>query len=305
MKKMESQQIMELLLAMREDMKANQTKADADMKAMEEKAEANRKATQEALLTRMDANVKAIREVLLAKMDADMRAWREEMAAGMKAMRDKRMEVDRKTARKEIEAGRDEETMPCKGNTVTSLEWEKPTSVDTKSEAAQQYKVPKEDAEMMPVGGPKKRHRNRKLAAERRGKPKERTQGKDGCRKKLAVTHKETTWENCGSQKGLVIVRSRTTRRAEVARQKDRYRRVELKTGITPGKKRVGLQDSQKDPRAEIREDSSRDIRRVAEGEKLDVLELSTPSGATKQGWCRRYNGTNEGQSQVRDGDLA
>jgi hypothetical protein len=48
---MESQQMMELLLALREDMKANQeeidgnqTKADANMKTMREKADTDRKA---------------------------------------------------------------------------------------------------------------------------------------------------------------------------------------------------------------------------------------------------------------------
>jgi hypothetical protein len=59
----------------------------------------------------------------------------------------------------------------------------------------------------------------------------------------------------------------------------DRCWRVDFKTAIPSRKKRVGLQDSQKDPRAGIREESNRDVRRVAEGEKLVAVEVSTSSG--------------------------
>jgi hypothetical protein len=62
------------------------------------------------------------------------------------------------------------EIIACQRNMETSLEEEKPISEDTKPEAAQRQ-APKEDAEMMP----KKRRRDRKLATERRGTPKERT----------------------------------------------------------------------------------------------------------------------------------
>ena len=59
---------------------------------------------------------------------------------------------------------------------------EKPASVDTKPEAAEIEDVPVVDAEVVPVGEPKKkRRRDRKLAAERRRQ-----------------TPKDTTREHCG-----------------------------------------------------------------------------------------------------------
>jgi hypothetical protein len=73
----------------------------------------------------MDTDEKADRD--------EWKAWREEMA--------------RRT--------RDEGTMACQETMEARLEQEKPTSVDTKPEVAQQCEVPKEDAKMMLVGGPK------------------------------------------------------------------------------------------------------------------------------------------------------
>jgi hypothetical protein len=73
--------------------------------------------------------------------------------------------------------------MACQETTEALLEWEKPTSVDTKPEAAQQYEVRKGDAAVMPVGGPKKGRKDRKLASEQRGNPKERPKGKIGYQK--------------------------------------------------------------------------------------------------------------------------
>jgi hypothetical protein len=55
------------------------------------------------------------------------------------------------------------------------LEKEEPTSVDRKPEAAEQREVPDEDAVVKPVKGRKKRHRGKRQAAGRRGKPKELT----------------------------------------------------------------------------------------------------------------------------------
>jgi hypothetical protein len=72
---------------------------------------------------------------------------------------------------------------------------------------AQEDEVPKKDAEIMPVGGPKKRSRGRKM--------KEWTRNQDGCRKRLAVTRKGTS------------------RRAKVARQiKENDRKVSGPTSV-------------------------------------------------------------------------
>jgi rubrerythrin len=95
-------------------------------------------------------------------------------------------------------------------------EEEEPTSADRKPKMAKQREAPVDDAEVMPVGEPKKKsRRDRKLAAEhRRQKP------------------KTSTRENCGPQKdwpspaeGQAAVRkrhgirSKPTRRCPVARQ--------------------------------------------------------------------------------------
>jgi hypothetical protein len=85
--------------------------------------------------------------------------------------------------------------------TEASLDRKEPTSVETKSVAVHE-EVPKEDAAVKPVGGLRKRHRSRNLPAERRQKPKERTEG------------------NCGSRRKLAATRRKITRRTGVARRK-------------------------------------------------------------------------------------
>jgi hypothetical protein len=67
---------------------------------------------------------------------------------------------------------------------------------------ASHREVSKEKATVMPVGGLRKRHRDRNLAA--------------GRHQKL----KEKTWEKCGFQKRLTIAGRGTTRHAKVARRK-------------------------------------------------------------------------------------
>jgi hypothetical protein len=77
--------------------------------------------------------------------------------------------------------------------------------------------VPREDAKVMPVGEPKKKRRKDR----NQRKMKERPQGKDGCQKKLAVTHMEATWRNRASQKKLAVTHRGTTLHAKVAQQKE------------------------------------------------------------------------------------
>jgi hypothetical protein len=104
---------------------------------------------------------------------------------------------------------------------------EKPTSVNRKPKAAEEEEgVPKEDAEVMPVGKPKrKRRRDRKLAAERR-------------RHKL----KDKTLEKCGSQKRLAVARRETSHRAKVVRQKENVvGRNHTRPMIEQATPRVGL----------------------------------------------------------------
>jgi hypothetical protein len=79
------------------------------------------------------------------------------------------------------------------------------------------HQVPKEDAAVKPVGGLKKRHRGWHIAAGRRRKLKEWTQGKDECRKNFTVARK------------------RMTRRARVARRKGHYRRWHGQDNVVRG----------------------------------------------------------------------
>jgi hypothetical protein len=98
--------------------------------------------------------------------------------------------------------------------------------------------ISKEDAVAKPVKGRKKRHRDRHLAAGRRGEPKELNRGDCGSQRKLAaacrkvprraavvrrkgnVFWKIRTQGNCEPRKQLVAARREMTHRAKVARRK-------------------------------------------------------------------------------------
>jgi hypothetical protein len=100
--------------------------------------------------------------------------------------------------------------------------------------------IPKEDAVVMPVGGPRKWNRVCNLAADSRQKIKKRTQGYCGSRRKSAascrkvsrcakmawrkrnVFRKIETLEKCGRHKEFAAAGMRTTRYAKVARREDR-----------------------------------------------------------------------------------
>jgi hypothetical protein len=58
---------------------------------------------------------------------------------------------------------------------------------------------------------------------------------------------------------------------------------VQLKTAVTSGKKRTSLQDPQEDPRAEIHEESTRDVQRIAANPELESMEGLAPSEAEKE----------------------
>jgi hypothetical protein len=58
---------------------------------------------------------------------------------------------------------------------------------------AMHEEVPKEDARGICFGALRKRHRDRNLAVGHREKPKERTKGKGGSRKKLAAARRGMT----------------------------------------------------------------------------------------------------------------
>jgi hypothetical protein len=53
----------------------------------------------------------------------------------------------------------------------------------------------------------------------------------------------------------------------------DRHRRVEFKTTITSGKKSIGLQDTQEDPRARICEARKRDVHCISRNKEMGLVE--------------------------------
>jgi hypothetical protein len=167
---------MALLLAMREEAKSNQAKADARHE----------------------------------QMMADWKAWREEMRAS------------RKETAAEIEPETEIRTTACQEMKARQEE-RKPTSPDRKPEAAERREVPEVDAEVMPVGEPKKKRRmDRKLATERsRQKP------------------KNSTRENCKPQKKLAVARGGTTRRAKVARKAPMDRKMSRRATVTRRKRGI------------------------------------------------------------------
>jgi hypothetical protein len=90
---------------------------------------------------------------------------------------------------------------------------------------------PKEDAEVVPVGEPKKKRRkDRKLAAERRHQMKERTQSHGGCRKRPAVARKGTSRRAKWARQEQETDK-RMPRRATVARRKRDIVRKNLTQG--------------------------------------------------------------------------
>jgi hypothetical protein len=170
----------------------------------------------ESLLAKMETNkeeMKADRKTgkdFLAKMEA-MKAWREKVDADMKAWGEEIcwMRSETTNTRKE--------TMACQEMEARQEE-EEPSSVDRKPEVAEQREVPVEDAEVMPVGKPKKkRRRDRKLAAERRRQKNERAQCQDGCQTKgLAVARRGTSHHATVARQMHKRSDKRMTRRAEV-----------------------------------------------------------------------------------------
>jgi hypothetical protein len=230
---MESQQIMELLLAMREDRKTDQAKSDADRKADREEMLAAIKAN-EGTTARMDAKIGSMHDELKSTIEEGRKDAMQSMQAALKS------------AIGEIKFSR-EETKACQGNMEARLEQDKPASVDATPEVADDQEVPVEGAEVLSVAEPRKRRRDgrnlaavrrqkkkgRILDARRRGKKQERSQRKNGCLKNLVAVRRGTTRRAvvarrrmlltketrgyCGSQKRVIAVYRKMPRHATVA----------------------------------------------------------------------------------------
>jgi ElaB/YqjD/DUF883 family membrane-anchored ribosome-binding protein len=184
---MESQQIMELLLAMNEKMTTKEhRKSDREkMKAMQERAEAERISDREEIIARMDANTKA-KLATQVKMN--------ETKEAMKTMQENIQENIKKTM-EEILSEMEERMTATQGKTDGKLKELTETIEKTLAEpreemmqsAEEHREVPREDATVIPVRGRKRWHRGRKQAAGRHGEPKELTRGDHGSRKMLAA----------------------------------------------------------------------------------------------------------------------
>jgi hypothetical protein len=197
---MDAQELMELL---RKEIRAYQAKMDADGKTEKEEMLKKMRAWGEKLdeetrailaeTRAIEARTAAMRD---KRLEGNMNVWQEETTACQDAMET--------NPRDKCVNDNHNEILACRETVEACLEERKPTSPDRKPEAAQKDEVPVDDAEVMPVGEPKKkRRRDRKLAAERR------------CQKP-----KTSTRENCGPQKRLAVARRGTSHRATVARQK-------------------------------------------------------------------------------------
>jgi hypothetical protein len=136
------------------------------------------------------AKADANHKTMLAEIKADR-----EMLAAIRANHEKRMAMIRAWRQTDTK-NNEEEAMACEEKTEVRLEEEEPTSVEMKPEVADEQEVPVQDAEVVPVGEPGKKRRDRRLAAKRRQKEKdqnldarrrrkgqERAQRKNGCRK--------------------------------------------------------------------------------------------------------------------------
>jgi hypothetical protein len=150
------------------------------------------------------------------------------------------METNRKAYHKEMMATVDayhERMMACLGKTEADTEKNEPDPGMMQSTEEHQ-EIPKGEATVMPIGEPRKRRRVRSLAAERRQKQKERTQGNCGSRRKSAAACRKVSrcarvaWhrksiirkignqENCGLRKEFAASGIRATHCAKVAQRK-------------------------------------------------------------------------------------
>jgi hypothetical protein len=141
---MESQQMMELLLAMQEDMKTNQEKAEANRKTDKEE----RKAAQ----VKADADQVQMQEMMM------MHTYQAKTYAILPAMQV--METSHKEIVAESKPKTDIKTTACQEMQARQDEAE-PTSVEMKPEVAQQQEVPKEVTVVQLVKGQKRRLRGR------------------------------------------------------------------------------------------------------------------------------------------------
>jgi hypothetical protein len=223
---MESQQMMDFLLAMRQEINANrkadQEQAAANTKAMRENMKADLENLQVTMKTNQDDLIKTMKEGMRAMLDA---CHKEMMSCLGKTEAD--------TAKPDLDSG-----MMQSAEEHQEFSKTKPDP-GTMQSAEEHQEIPKEDAAVMSVGGLKKRRRDRNLAAGRRQNPKRRIQANCESKKRLAAACKKITrhatvaWRKrnvfrrivtqgiCGRRSTLTAAGIRTTRCAKVARGRE------------------------------------------------------------------------------------
>jgi hypothetical protein len=212
----------------------------------------------ELLLARMDANTRTLQEQMLAEMKAERKgdrelllAIRQEMNANTKAFKEKTdaLVANIKNVRKE--------TTSCHAEMKATKTEPDPGMMQSVEE---HQEIPIEDAAVMPVGGLRKRRRDRNLAAGRCQKPKRRIQANCESKRRLNIASRKVSsratvaWrkirvfrkivsqENCGPRSKLTAAGIKMTRHAwrkEKVVRKDcvrDQREQEIQRGRTFGK---------------------------------------------------------------------
>jgi hypothetical protein len=177
-------QTSELLKAMQK-MDASEAKVDANLKEIKEDIKTNQ-AKMEARIEANNWKFEVLRDTLVSWMDAHHAKTdvnHEEMMA--------KLDAHHEWMRASVNAWR-KETTACQEVTEAYPEKMEANPEDMES-VAECWVVPKEHATVNPVRGLRKWHRGRNLAAERRQKSIEWTQGNCGSWKKLAAAHRGMT----------------------------------------------------------------------------------------------------------------
>jgi hypothetical protein len=154
-------QDIQFLIEMLGKLDDNQAKAGTDIKAWREEM-ASRKEKMDTETRAIQARTKAMREnmgashmemvaEIIPKRDADTMACQETEA------RQEEMRASRRETAAVIEPETEVKTMACQE--MEAHQEEEPISADKKPKAAEQREVPVDDAEVMPVGEPKKKGR--------------------------------------------------------------------------------------------------------------------------------------------------
>jgi hypothetical protein len=229
--------------------------------AMQEKADADRKADREELQYMMKANREDIKSGQ-AKMIAAIKGKMDAMIANIKYARKKTTACQEVTGANpqtiepnpgEKETEMEQQEIPneevavhslrtCRTETAASQEDTETKPDPGKMQSMEEHQeIPKEKAAVMPVGGLRKRPRDRNLAVGHRQKPKRRIRASCESRRRLTVPSKKITrrttvaWHkrnvfrkigtqgNCGLRSKFTAAGIKMTRHARVAWHKENY----------------------------------------------------------------------------------